>query len=111
MPLFVCRKVPDGTAMGGDAAACPAAQPRKTTAAQIIWHARMSPLAGRALKEREGWELCSRRGRGCGSQRRSHLGRMRADDRFVDGRAPAWAVREEKLAVVDHVGLGEELGF
>src|SRR5262249_15724575 len=111
MPLFVCRKVPDGTAMSGDAAACAAEYPRKMAAAQTIWRARMSPLAGRHLKEREGWDVCSRGGRGCGSQRRSHLGRMRADDRFVDGGAPAWAVRQEKLAVVDHVGLGEELGF
>src|SRR5262249_59471445 len=104
MRLFVRRKGPEGTAMSGDAAACAAEHPRKMAAAQTIWRARMSPLGGRHLKEREGWELCSRRGRGCGSQRRSHLGRVRADDRFVDGRAPAWAVREEKLAVVDHLG-------
>jgi hypothetical protein len=36
---------------------------------------------------------------------------MRADDRFIDGRAPVGAGGEEKLAVLDHLGLDEELGF
>jgi len=36
---------------------------------------------------------------------------MRADDRFIDGRAPDGAGGEEKLAVLDHLGLDEELGF
>jgi hypothetical protein len=42
MPLFACRKTPDGIAMNGDAAAA-AAQPREMAAARITWAGRMSP--------------------------------------------------------------------
>src|SRR5215475_9595875 len=111
MPLFACRKAPGGIGMSGDAAACAAAQAQKIAAARKAWRARMGDPRWHAKNAKGGGYVPPYR---CIAQARgawSHLGRMRADDRLIDGRAPAGAGGEEEFAVLDHVGLGEELGF
>src|SRR5262245_66581390 len=108
MPRFACRKAPGGIGMSGDAAACAAAQAQKIAAARKAWRARMGDPRWHAKNAKGGGYVPPHR---CTAQARgawSHLGRMRADDH---GRAPTGAGGQEKLAVLDHVRLGEELGL
>src|SRR5260370_16997413 len=83
------------------------------TAATTSWRAGMRPLAGAETDER------TRRvarmfpvDRAAHARRRhSHLGRMRADDRFIDGGAPTGTRRKDELAILDHIWIGQEFGF
>src|SRR5215469_14082390 len=110
MPLFACRNAPEGTGMRGEAAAC-AAPAQKIAAAKRAWRARMRDPRWHAKNAKGGRYVPPHR---CTAQPRgawSNLGWMRADDRLIDGGAPAGAGGEEEFAVLDHVGLGEELGL
>src|SRR5262245_46146696 len=96
--------------MSGEAAAC-ATQAQKIAAAKKAWCARMRDPRWHA-KNAEGGEYvpphrCTAQARGAWS----HLGRMRADDRLIEGRARAGAGGAETLAVREHVRLGEDLAF
>src|SRR5262249_50797864 len=96
--------------MSGSAVAS-AAPLKKMAAAKATSRARMGPLAGADTCKNANGPGMFRAGR-VPRPPRAHilgLGRMRSDDRFVDGRAPTGAGREEKLAVLDFVWLGEEL--
>src|SRR5262245_53311790 len=110
MPLFACGKTPEGTGMSGEAAAC-AAPAQKIAAAKRAWRARMRDPRWHAKNAKGGGYVPPHR---CIAQARgawSHLGGVRADDRLIDGGAPTGAGRQQKLPVLDHVGLGEQLGF
>src|SRR5262249_20697068 len=113
IPLFACRNAPEGTPMSGEAAACAAQAQKiqKIAAARKAWRARMRNPRWQAKNAEGGGYVPPHR---CTAQARgawSHLGRMRADDRLIDGRTPTGAGGEEKIALLDHLRLGEERGF